>query len=472
MPTSPLNGPLRGLASGNLIASWGAAGWILATDSAPRAAGIPSSYPSSPSLPLVEVILWVFLLIVQLPILYGVHEGGHLACCLVLRVRVLSVSAGILPFPARFSVNGVRVDLGYSRSKPARVRHAGATGWRDSAIIAAGPGANLIAGGLFAAIGLALPPGPAQPASLLQPAQPLRPEQFVQSFFYALAVVSAAFVLVNLMPMRDKRGRLSDGANLLARPAIHRTVRRVKELAADPGWGASDGDVTNLVRAAFRLRVPFGGSEGVSALGTVLAQAGRTRDLLKIHRVIGGFWNDPQASPKKVASAVNGVEWQILIVPGLSGTVADEAVVQLERALRYIKDTDQRRAAVEHTLALAYLRQGRFTDVEPFCRSGLEDALPPAERARVLATVAMARGMLGQPYQEMLAEAMRLGPDAELVKEAVGRAPTPAGLPGAAGAGRRGALVYGVNQPHLPVWGGRVLPVHAKRCNSCPISGR
>jgi hypothetical protein len=278
---------------------------------------------------------------------------------------------------------------------------------------------------------------------LIQPAQSLRPEQFVQSFLYALAIVSVAFALANLMPMRDKRGQLSDGANLLARPAIHRTVQRLKGIAADPGWGASDGDVTNLVRAAFRLRVPSGDSEGASALGALLAQAGRTGDLLKIHRVIGGLWNDPQADPKKVASAVNGAEWYILIVPGLPGTVADEAVVQLERALRYIKDRDQRRASVEHTLALAHLRQGRFTDVEPFCRSGLEDELPPAERARVLATVAMARGMLGQPYQEMLAEAVRLGPDAELVKEAVGRAATPAGLPGRRALVDAGAGLWG-----------------------------
>jgi len=42
----------------------------------------------------------------------------------------------------------------------------------------------------------------------------------------------------------------------------------------------------------------------------------------------------------------------------------------------------------------------------------------PDTRATVLATIVMARRALGQPYAELLAEAVALSPDADLVAEA------------------------------------------------------
>ena len=63
-------------------------------------------------------------------------------------------------------------------------------------------------------------------------------------------------------------------------------------------------------------------------------------------------------------------------------------------------------------MALARLRQGRFAEVEPWCASSLASDLRPDDRATVLATIAMARRALGQPYEEPLAEAVALSPHA------------------------------------------------------------
>lgn len=48
--------------------------------------------------------------------------------------------------------------------------------------------------------------------------------------------------------------------------------------------------------------------------------------------------------------------------------------------------------------------------------------LSDTERATVLATLAMARQQLGQPYRELLEQARALDPDADLVAEAIEKA--------------------------------------------------
>jgi hypothetical protein len=63
--------------------------------------------------------------------------------------------------------------------------------------------------------------------------------------------------------------------------------------------------------------------------------------------------------------------------------------------------------------------------VEPWCASSLASDLRPDDRATVLATIAMARHGLGEPYEEPLAEAVALSPHADLVPEASGRIPSP-----------------------------------------------
>jgi hypothetical protein len=76
------------------------------------------------------------------------------------------------------------------------------------------------------------------------------------------------------------------------------------------------------------------------------------------------------------------------------------------------------RAAVEHTLALARLRQGRFEEVEPLCASGLAGDWGPDACATILATIALARRALGKSHADLLSAAVALSPDADLVAEA------------------------------------------------------
>jgi hypothetical protein len=84
-----------------------------------------------------------------------------------------------------------------------------------------------------------------------------------------------------------------------------------------------------------------------------------------------------------------------------------------------------RRYAALHTLATARLRQGRLAEVEPLCAEVLASAPDPGTRATTLATVVLARRALGEPYEELLAEAVALSPDADLVAEAAGREAAP-----------------------------------------------
>jgi hypothetical protein len=80
------------------------------------------------------------------------------------------------------------------------------------------------------------------------------------------------------------------------------------------------------------------------------------------------------------------------------------------------------RAAEPHSLAVVLLRQGKIQAVEDLCQVGLASPeLSPANRAAVLATIALARQALGQPYERLLDEATALDPRADLVAEASSR---------------------------------------------------
>jgi hypothetical protein len=129
------------------------------------------------------------------------------------------------------------------------------------------------------------------------------------------------------------------------------------------------------------------------------------------------------------ARLLHSVEYSVLLVPGLSAEMIDQAARRVHWVIaNYPFDADNGslpRSAVEHTMALARLRQGRFSEVEPWCASSLASVLRPDDRATVLATIAMARHGLGQPYEEPLAEAVALSPHADLVPEASGRVPSP-----------------------------------------------
>jgi hypothetical protein len=68
------------------------------------------------------------------------------------------------------------------------------------------------------------------------------------------------------------------------------------------------------------------------------------------------------------------------------------------------------------------LRQGQAQVVEDLCQVVLASPeVSPANRATVLATIALARQALGQPYERLLDEAVALDPEADLVAEASSR---------------------------------------------------
>jgi hypothetical protein len=191
--------------------------------------------------------------------------------------------------------------------------------------------------------------------------------------------------LTALLPYRSRSRRLSDGAQLF-------------ELRADVDAPTPD-----------RLR-----------------RAGRIGELLELH---AGFRVPDGPDAVEQARLLHSVEYYVLLVPGLSPQMIDQAARRVHWVIaNYPFDADNGslpRSAVEHTMALARLRQGRFEEVEPWCASSLAGDLRREDRATVLATIAMARRALGQPYEELLTEAVALSPQADLVPEASGRGPSP-----------------------------------------------
>jgi hypothetical protein len=74
---------------------------------------------------------------------------------------------------------------------------------------------------------------------------------------------------------------------------------------------------------------------------------------------------------------------------------------------------------MRHTLAVVRLQQGRFDEVEPLCADSMANtSISVGDRAQVLATIALARRGLGQPYEDLLTQAVSLAPDEYLVKQA------------------------------------------------------
>jgi hypothetical protein len=178
--------------------------------------------------------------------------------------------------------------------------------------------------------------------------------------------------------------------------------------------------------AAFRAGDP-GTRLGASPVAAMLRGQGRGAELLELHR---GFAAPSGRYARQQMKSLHAVEYQLLLMPALPPETVGEGAVRVEWILgNYpFEGPEDRfpRAAVQHTLALARLRQRRFAEVEPLCAPTLAGDYGRDGRATVLATVALARRALGQPYAELLAQAIALSPDADLVAEAAQPAP-PAG---------------------------------------------
>jgi hypothetical protein len=223
-----------------------------------------------------------------------------------------------------------------------------------------------------------------------------------------------AVALTVITVSRQARGLSCEGARKIAAATLKPANQELEPAAAqlrailDP-----EGFL-----AAFRAGAPYTRLDP-GPLALMLRRQGRVSELLELHQgfgVPGGRYASAQAR------SLHGVEYNLLLVPGLPREVVDEAASRVRSILgNYPFETagDQvLRPAMEHTLALALLRQGKFEEVEPLCASGLAGDHGPDARATVLATVALARHGLGQPHADLLAEAVALSPDADLVAEA------------------------------------------------------
>jgi hypothetical protein len=159
---------------------------------------------------------------------------------------------------------------------------------------------------------------------------------------------------------------------------------------------------------------------GAGELARLMFHQGRTGELLELH---AGFAKTP-AGPDALdqARALQEVEYHVLLAPDLPLNVLDEAACRVQWAaakhlLKEMKDPVDR-AGLKHSVAVARLRQGRFAEVERLCAPTLAVDVGPDNRATVLATIVLARRALGQPHGDLLAEAVALSPDADLVTEA------------------------------------------------------
>jgi hypothetical protein len=158
---------------------------------------------------------------------------------------------------------------------------------------------------------------------------------------------------------------------------------------------------------------------GAGSLALMLRRQGRVGELVELH---DGYKAPAGPLASTQARSLHEVEYNLLVVPGLSAAVTDEAASRVEWLLGHYpfagEGASMPRPAVEHTLALARLRQGRFAEVEQLCAAGLAEDYGPDARATVLATVALARRALGRPHADLVAEAVALSAHADLVAEA------------------------------------------------------
>jgi hypothetical protein len=154
----------------------------------------------------------------------------------------------------------------------------------------------------------------------------------------------------------------------------------------------------------------------------MLRNDGRIAELPDLHAGTPAHSGPP--TPRSVR-AMQELEYLVLVVPELSPDVYELAATRVE----WVLDNDEfagadgalRLAAMRHTLAVARLQQGRFEEVAPLCADSLSNARGTGpQRATVLATMVLARRGLRQPHDGLLARAVSLDPDADLVREAMG----------------------------------------------------
>jgi len=228
----------------------------------------------------------------------------------------------------------------------------------------------------------------------------------------SLAVICVAHAVEELMPVRWKDGRSSAGDQLLHLRS-HRLLVEMDDFWVNRHSRVLSPDRTNRVLAAYRDG-DLAARLNAHLLAMMLRREGRVAELLEVHARSAA--PDEKTLDEAYRGAFVELEWNVLAFAGLPVAEADRAAVRLEQLPRFSRP--DRRVWLAVTLALARLRQGRFTEVEPLCADALAGELEPDKRAQALATVVLARRALGQPYAELLAEAQRLSPADDLVAEA------------------------------------------------------
>jgi hypothetical protein len=385
-----------------------------------------------------------------------VHECGHLLACQALGAEVRGFHIGSPRKGAlglRFRFRGVPVSLGVPFA--GQVEHAPMdSAWQRAAVMASGSLADLVVAGVLATVSLGLPSRPGQTITI------------------SLAIVSGAVGASNLLPFQTSRaGGLSDGARLLmlgngrlasalrsheraaagrGTPWHHASPAEEAEFKADAAMAnevLKDPDARlppELVAkwlSAFRARTFIGlGTAGATA--RALRREGRIEELAELLR---DYPKPYRVTKTAMLDPVHCLAYEILLAPGISPEAADLAAERVEWAIKahdsLPHDGNNRcswRDAATHTMAVGLLRQGKPAMVENLCAPVLSSPeLSAANRATVLATIALARQALGQPCGRPLSEAIALAPDADLVAEATRSAcrsssssrPSPAGAP-------------------------------------------
>lgn len=321
------------------------------------------------------------------------HELGHLLVARAFGFRVTAMHLGSPPALVTVKLGSIKLCLGVRMR--GRVSYAGpAPSARLVAVTAAGPLANVL-------VAAALTPWAGRVWQLSE-----------------VAVVFAVAGLVNLVPFH-RSGQTSDGLTLLRSlrvaliPAGRRAEADVHRLLDEPGW-EDQADAADRLLAGYRHGVPAARMR-CTYLVVVLRRAGRIEEMLRVHAARIAW---PRTPTPRWLHAVHHTEWELLTIPGIPKRAARLAARRVRRVLRHHPEP---RAAIEHTLALALLRQGRPGKVERLCAPGLGSDLRPGERATVLATVALARHALGQEAGPPLRDALALDPTADLVGEAASK---------------------------------------------------
>ena len=374
----------------------------------------------TPSPPALNAVWPLALLFVGRSVAVVVHEAGHAYACLFLGVKVRGIYLGRdAPNWPRFTVGKFTVTL--PPSFGGKVVHEGARSVAGNAFIAAaGPLANLIVAATLAGA--------------------LAAAHSTNGYVLGLACLMAGVGVGNLMPFRSRSGGPTDGANLLAVLAGGQFAEALRSRDAN-GWlmakdapRAMRAEYTEFVRdydgplqpeRTTRWLAYYHENEtlawaAMGFIGRSLRREGRIPELLALHADLA-----MPAGPHvhELTQATHMLAWEVLLVPGLPREAIGRAVSQAEWVLRTADfkpgDPAWYREAVQHTLALGKLRQGRYAEAEQLCQPILARRnLDPTSRATVLATIALARKALGQPHQQFLAEAIALAPAAALVSEA------------------------------------------------------